>query len=130
MDVKIHTEHKARWVAGLSNGEVAVEGTGLFAVEKGKLSPWLKLEKYLATEKLKITSLSIQMQGRVYNLPSQNPRFRGKAPIAYGYFRKIILDTVKGDSRYICIEAIYEHNSVQLYVDETGKSMSSWVVVV
>jgi hypothetical protein len=128
-------DHIARWVAGLSNGEIAVEGNGKFEELPGELSPWQKLQKYLQDNNLEITSLKIQIRGRSYNLPSNSPRFGGEIPVKYNYFRKIVGDlsmtlaNVEVVERYICIEAIYDKYKIQLWVDETFKD-EAWISVI
>jgi hypothetical protein len=121
----------AQWVASLSNGEIMIEGTGRCKYVKGEPSPWLKLKEYLEETGEHITSLKIQCGGREYILPSSSPRFKGETPKSYNYFRKVgfNVNPPRNETRYICVEAIYEDKRVQLYVDEyEGKT--SWVNVV
>jgi hypothetical protein len=125
----------ARWFASLSNGENAVEGNGKFAEIAGELSPWQKLREYIKENNLKITGMQIRKEGKVYTLPSANPKFGGDIPLDYKFGRKVAADMMSDSmdkmtlvEMHIFITAVYEHSEVTLWVDELGKK-DSWVTV-
>lgn len=129
-------KNTARWFASLSNGENAVEGVGKFAEIKGEISPWQKLQAYLKENNLTITGMQIRTEGKVFTLPSNEPKFGGEIPLGYKYFRKVAADMMSdnpGDIHvaelYICIQAIYKDFTVSLWVDEFSRGKNSWVSV-
>lgn len=128
-------KHCARWIAGLNNGETCVEGIGKFPFVKGKDSPAQVFLRYLQENKeLKITSLSIQKNGYVYNLPSQSPRFGGELPKGYRVERLIqatqsISGGVTEESIYLVAIAMYEDFEVHLIVDDSLRGTGSWVKI-
>ncbi len=127
----LNSTHRARWVAGLSNGETIMEGKGNFTEIKGRLSPWRRLDQYMMIKKVKMTSLSIHMDGRIYNLPSLNTENGGEQILSYNHYRRIIGDiSESGDTKlrkqYIGIEAVYKKYKLQILVDESGKNKSAW----
>ena len=66
---------KAKWLASLSNGMTAIEGTPPFHVIPGELSPWLRLQEYLKEHDVHITGMRLQVERagepvKTYNLPS------------------------------------------------------------
>jgi len=127
-------KNEARWVVGLSNGEVIVEGTGKFIESKNEVSPWQKLLLYKTEKKLDINSLQIRIHGRIYSLPSNKPKFGGLVPLDFNYFRKAVADCNSNGSdselveKYICIEAIYRDFKIRLWVDEMGFK-NSWISI-
>ena len=135
-EVKLNVfKQNARWFASLSNGENAVEGKGEFAEIKGELSPWQKLQAYIQENNLTITGMQIRSEGKVFTLPSSEPKFGGKVPLGYKYFRKVAADMMSDNPKdiklaelYICIQAVYENFTVSLFVDEFN-SNNSWVSV-
>ena len=135
-EVKINIfSNTARWFASLSNGENAVEGKGKFAEIKGELSPWQKLQAYIKENNLTITGMQIRAEGKVFTLPSTEPKFGGEVPLGYKYFRKVSADMMSENPKdlklaelYICISAIYKDFTVSLWVDEFN-SKNSWVSV-
>lgn len=116
-----------RWKVGLSNGQTVTEGVS----KKGELSPWLTLQKYLADNDLTITSLSLIHGSRTFNLPSlgNNPKFRAfytdKKPVSYNFGRVIGLGKSESDM-FARIQAIYEHATLELWVDE-NRPDNCWV---
>ena len=135
-EVKLNVfKQNARWFTSLSNGENAVEGKGKFAEIKGELSPWQKLQAYIKKNKLTITGMQIRAEGKVFTLPSSEPKFGGEVPLGYKYFRKVSADMMSDNPKdlqlaelYICISAIYKDFTVSLWVDEFN-SKNSWVSV-
>jgi len=135
-EVKVNIfSNAARWFASLSNGENAVEGTGKFEEIAGELSPWQKLAAYIKEKKLTITGMQIRIDGRVYTLPSVEPKFGGEVPKSYKYFRKIAGDMgsdnptdIEIAELHICIQAVYSTFVVSLWVDEMGKK-DCWVSI-
>lgn len=128
-------KNTARWFASLSNGENAVEGIGKFEEKQGELSPWQKLLAYVKENNLTITGMQIRIDGRVYTLPSTNPKFGGEVPLSYKFGRKVAADMMSdnmGDIQlaemHIFISAVYEGFEVSLWVDEMNRK-SSWVSV-
>lgn len=122
-----------KWICGLSNGKNVTEGGIDFEDRPGELSSWNKLQAYIKANDLKITALWIKQGDRVYNLPSNNPRFGGLIPFDYTYGRRVAGDVTGSgpitiDSKYIFISAIYAGFTVTLYVDELHHD-SSWVAV-
>jgi len=136
MKVKINVfKNKCRWFASLSNGENAVEGKDKFEEIKGEISPWQKLLAYIEKNKLTITGMQIRAEGKVFTLPSTEPKFGGEVPLGYKYFRKAVADMMSDNPKdlhlaelYICIQAIYKNFTVSLWVDENN-SKNSWVSV-
>lgn len=116
---------RLKWQVGLSNGETFIEGKAPFEKVEGELSPWLKLQEYLKETGYKITSLCLVHGNRRFNLPSlgKNPKFSAfytdYRPTGYNYF-KMVGGDIKPNSKvdvFHVIEAIYEHESIQLWVD-------------
>lgn len=124
-----------QWRVGLSNGENFTEGVAPFQVIPGELSPWLRLSKYLAENRVTITSLSLIANGRVHHLPSagKNPTFRAfflsEKPLFYNFSRPIGGTNGKIEDTFARIEAVYENYILQLWVDEKNPK-NSWVLVV
>jgi len=137
------------WQVSLSNGETFFENKGRFVEIPNELSPWQKLYKYIAENKLLITSLSLYTNdGRTFNLPSagKNPKFKpfndAPKPIDYNFFRAIareftgmqegnkatIINTKISDW-FTIIEASYPSYKLQLWVDNRN-TKNCWVLVV
>lgn len=122
-----------KWICGLSNGKNVTEGGIDFEDRPGELSSWNKLQAYIKANDLKITSLWIKQGDRVYNLPSNNPKFGGLVPLDYSYGRRVAGDVIRSgplsiNEKYISISAIYKGFTVTLYVDELHYD-ASWVAV-
>lgn len=134
------------WAVGLSNGENYQENKGKFEKIAGELSPWKRLQKYVAENNLMITSLSlVAPDGRTFTLPSSgnNPKFKefdnARKPDTYAVYRKMGLDVVKskassevktkgGPDFYTFAEVTYYPDfKVQLWVDE--RTFNSWIRV-
>jgi hypothetical protein len=129
-------ELKVKFICGISNGESLIEDEGILKRIKGEDSPWLKLQKYLKDNDLKITSMSLKSKtdvgNRHYHLPNQKPKFKGEVPIGYNCFRHFANDVLMGGGNiehYTCMEAIYPDYRVRLYVSETDPD-KCWVNVV
>jgi hypothetical protein len=127
--------NKARWFASLSNGENAVEGVGKFEEISGEPSPWKKLLAYCEENNLKITGMQIRKEGKVYTLPSANPKFGGDSPIDYKFGRKVVADmmtdrpeSITLSEMHIFITAVYPKAEVTVWVDEL-KDKGSWITV-
>lgn len=134
--------NKVQFTASLSNGETIYEGKGNFQVIEGSLSPWQRLFKYVAENKLEITSLSLYYEDRRWNLPSRgkNPRFKEfsdiEQPIGFKFFRKAAKEQrmengePQGEAqlvdKYACIEAEYKNKKLQVWVDE---NQNSWSII-
>ena len=128
---------KINWAVGLSDGSNLYENKGEYCEKKGELSPWLKLQKHLELNGVKITSLSLFTDdGRVWNLPSlgKNPKFADfgnlDRPIEYRAFHKVGFDIEdQGNTdRYVVIEAIYSDQRLQLWVSEK-EPYPCWTIV-
>lgn len=130
---------RTRWKVGLSNGENFVEGMGEFSFIDGEQTPWQRLGAYIQTNSLKITSLAIEKDGVIYNVPSQgkNPKFRAFAlsekPLDYNFFRVFGTDMNRRGLRigkpdlYAVVQAIYNNYKLELWVDE--QSNSCWTLI-
>lgn len=139
MEYALKITHFARWVVSLNNGETIVEDTGNFKEVEGEISPWRKLDKYIDENGLKITSLAIQKNGNIYNLPSQNPKFGGQIPFEYAFERKAFADVTSANGAsltegYSIITAFYkgsegESVKVQQIVDDTERGKGAWVKI-
>lgn len=57
------------WIAELSNGQIAEEGKGEFAVVSGQRTPWVRLCSYCAENDLTVTSLKIKVNNNIISLP-------------------------------------------------------------
>lgn len=142
MDLKTHN---VKFKVSLSNGETFFEGKGDYVLIPGELSPWQRLQKYIADKQLLITSLSLYTDdGRTFNLPSagRDPKFRpfatAEKPLDFNYCHYVarehdivgqqIVNTVPSDW-FTVIEAIYQTYTLQLWVDENN-TRNSWVLVV
>lgn len=103
---------KARWLVSLSNGETAIEGKTPYEEIVKELSPWQRLIRFVALNKLRITTIRIQVEvegqpTRTFNLPSLSPKakwgnLKPILPSGFNYFRRI------------------EQTMIPEYVDETG----------
>lgn len=136
----MQTQHKALWMASLSNGETIHEEKGNYKRTPGEPSPWVRLLSYIAANNLTITSLAIYTEcGRRFNLPSlgHNPRFRAfseaQKPVEFNFERNLGQDVI-GDTKsgapdlYAVISARYEDGStLQMWVDD--KSLSVWTLI-
>lgn len=131
------SHHDVQWFVGLSNGENAHEGVGRFEMVPGEPSPWQRLLRYVAQEKLEITSICLRTaDGRSYSLPSagRNPKFKAFAdapkPYGYNFFRKMAADVVGSSGsepdRFTVIVALYPTFVAELWVDE--RTLNCWVL--
>jgi hypothetical protein len=144
-----------RWLASISDGSIALEGKAPFHVIPGELSPWLRLQRYLADNKLRITGLRIQVEVdgqpiRTYNSPSLSPKSRWSylnpvLPIRFDYFRRyarpfLAMDVKPGGSmegiqatgpeeKHIEIHTIYPGFTLITIVEET-EGNESWTVII
>jgi hypothetical protein len=110
-----------KFVCGLSNGETLVEGRGVLESFEGEKSSWWKLQDYIEDRDLTIQSFGLWTGDRHYNLPSVDPKFKGRAPTSYNCFRKYGQNILMGQGNvehYICAEAIYEDYKIQIWIDE------------
>lgn len=137
--------HNVNWQVSLSNGETFFEGKGKFAEIPNEPSPWQKLIRYTAENRVLITSLSlITTDNRTFNLPSagKSPKFREfsllEAPIDYQVSRHIAREHDYNDGKisgsettdwFTVAEAIYPDYKLQVWVDEKN-TKNSWVLVV
>lgn len=129
-------EEKVRFVCGLSDGSMLVEGTGVLKKD-GTDSTWIKLQNYLREKNLKISSMSLisktKVGNRHYHLPNEIVKFQGyegKVPKDYNCFRRVYTNdgnTLTG--YYTVIEAIYNDYRVQLWVSEVDND-KCWVNLV
>ncbi len=125
------------WTVSLSNGETLYEGKNEYQIVAGEPSPWQRLNKYIDKNNLKITSISLYIDGRRFNLPSsgKNPKFKvfsdAEKPVAYNFFRKMGQD-VLGENRttetFSIIEAIYKNKRLQVWVN--NETLNSWSVII
>jgi hypothetical protein len=139
------SKHNVLFQVSLSNGETFFEGKGEYQEIPGQLSPWQRLNKYLAENKLFITSLSLYTKdGRTFNLPSAGkcPRFKffaeAQKPIDFNFFRAISREMtfigqeakeVEISDWFTVAEAIYPDYKLQLWVDENN-TRNSWVLAI
>lgn len=123
----METQKRVRWMVGLSNGENICEGKGDFKSTEGELSPWQKLLKYLDEKNASITSLSLFVNERRWNLPSsgKNPKVKefdsAEKPIKYFCFKKMTADILSGkrenEEFYVVAQAEYERDrKLQVWV--------------
>lgn len=144
---------KARWLVSLSNGETAIEGKSPFEEIIGELSPWQKLTRYLASNKLTITGIRIQVDvdelpTRTFNLPSLSPKAKWQnlkpiLPTGFNYFRRVeqtmLADSVdeegihglraKDQHHFIEIHAYYPTFTLLVIVDE-DEGNESWSMII
>lgn len=136
---------RAKWLAALSNGRMAIEGVEPFDEIAGRLSPWQRLLRYLESQSLYITGMRIQVfkdgdATRTYNLPSfnvlptgQHPKWNHVLPVrplGYGYRRVMRHSLTTGDERrYIEVYAGYDGGLLlSLFVDEI-EGTESWTIL-
>jgi hypothetical protein len=114
------------WKVELSNGEKFKEGIKPFEIEKGRLSPWLRLKNYLQEKNLKIVSLSLENEKeKSFNLPTlkNRPKFaefhRIEEPKELNCFTKIGLEFGNNEIKeeFKVIEAIYNDYKLQLWLN-------------
>jgi len=126
---------KIKWSVGLSDGSNYHEDKEL--TNEG-LSAWQKLLKHINNKKLIITSLSLCMQERRWNLPSagNNPKFKDfdqDKPTGYRCFRKVGMDILNGipenKTEYVVIEAEYPKYKLQTWVLDK-EPFPSWSSVI
>jgi hypothetical protein len=138
-------KHNVKWQVSLSNGETFFEGKGNYQEIPHEKSPWQRLIKYIAENKLKITSIALYTDlGQSFNLPSsgKNPKFKAfldaEKPIDYNMFRSLAREAhvvnmkaekAKISDWFTTIEAIYSNYKLQLWVDEQN-TKNCWVLVV
>jgi len=117
-----------RWIVGLSNSCSIQEEKGNFKNIHGELSPWQKLLKYTEEQEANITSLSLFVDGKRWNLPSagKNPKFRefalSEKPIKYLCFKKIGADIlnnneIENEELFVVAQAEYE----------SGRKLQIWI---
>lgn len=133
--------HKVLFIAGLSNGETAAEEKGNYQTITGELSPWQRLQRYIADNGVEITSLSLYTRdGKRWTLPSitDRPKFHefstARKPVELKFFRKAAMEgnspkelqEAPKTELHAVIEAQYDDGSkLQVWVDEeTGNSWS------
>lgn len=144
---------KARWLVSLSNGDTAIEGKAPYEEIEGELSPWQRLIRFIALNKLHITTIRIQVEvddlpTRTFNLPSLSPKakwgnLKPILPSGFNYFRRVEQslqaesvdqDGVHGlhptsEIHFIEIHAYYPTFTLVTIVDEdTGNE--SWSLIV
>jgi hypothetical protein len=144
---------KARWLVSLSNGETAIEGKTPYEEILGELSPWQRLIRYIALNKLRITTIRIQVEVdnlpvRTFNLPSLSPKakwgnLKPILPTGFNYFRRVeqtltpeSIDETgmhglhpTGEAHFIEIHAYYPEFTLVTIVDEdTGNE--SWSLII
>ena len=66
------SDAKIQWVATLSSGDTAVEHVGEYQVKPGERLPWVRLTKFAADNKLHLTSLRLNVDGRTIHMPRPN----------------------------------------------------------
>lgn len=138
------------FIASLSNGETYTEGKGDYAWLPGLKSPWNRLVRYSAENKLTITSISLFTPGgATYTLPPAGgkPRFKAfteltpeEKPIDFEVKRFIARNIDVGvankkaevknwavEEFYTIAEAIYKDHVLQIWVDEIN-NRHSWTV--
>lgn len=144
---------KARWLVSLSNGDTAIEGKAPYEEIEGELSPWQRLIRFVALNKLQITTIRIQVDvddlpTRTFNLPSLSPKakwgnLKPILPSGFNYFRRVeqtmIPDYVdeKGihglhptnEKHFIEIHAFYPTFNLVTIVDE-DEGNESWSMIV
>ena len=115
-----------RWNAKLSNGEICVEDAGKF--QKGELSPWQKLKRYMETAGLHVVGLKLSVLNgeekiAEYALPTGIFPHRKLAPIepmSFDYTGCSVLE-VNGKTpirEFVVIEARFAGFVTALYVDK------------
>jgi len=133
-------QHNVFWKISLSNGESFYEGKGKFKEIPNSDSPWQRLQQYLTSNKLDITSLGLYTnQGQTFNLPSlgKNPKFRAfdmaSKPESYRFFRVLSQDISSGNvlssDCFAVVEAVFADYKLQLWVDNENIK-SCWVLAV
>lgn len=137
--------HNVLFQVSLSNGETFFEGKGNYQDLPGLPSPWQRLIRYTAENKLLITSLSLYTKdGRTFNLPSsgRDPKFRPFAladkPIDFNVCRYMAREHDIVDNKvqntevsewFTVAEAIYPDYKLQLWVDERN-TKNAWTLLV
>lgn len=119
--------YKTYWKISLSDGSTFYEGKAPFEYIKGELSPYQRLLKHLAANKVFITSMALVNGSKTYHLPSlgKTPNFRPFAladrPDNFVFYRAISQDLNTGESEQAAvIEAQYKVGKLQVWVDENG----------
>lgn len=138
------------FIASLSDGQTIVENKGDWCWLEGLKSPWQRLVRYTAENKLLITSLSLYTPlGTTFTLPTigGKPRFKGytnltpeEQPIDYEVKRFIAQEHDVGvkmkkaevkktaiEEFYTIAEAIYKEHILQIWVSEINLN-HSWTV--
>lgn len=118
--------NETRWVAYLSNGQIAIEGVEKYRRIEGELSAWNRLQQNLVKDEVSITGLAIQCDGKTYHLPTNNPKFGGLIPKSFNQYRRFIKDFPMGKTDkkleflYNVVEARYKDLILRLTVSENG----------
>ena len=119
-----------RWVVGLSSGDTLVEDRGIVTSDAME-SSWDKLQKHLQLNNLTITSMGLWVGDKHFDLPSNDPKSGGIAPISYNCFRyhEDVMGFEEDIVDYIHADAIYENFTIQLWVNmaDTNKCWVNFV---
>jgi hypothetical protein len=63
------SEAVVKWVATLSDGTTAVDQTGEWVEKPGERKPWVRLCEFAAKNKLHLTSLRLNVDGKTIHMP-------------------------------------------------------------
>jgi hypothetical protein len=64
---------QVRWIATLSNGDMAIQDEGEWIAKAGERSPWVRLTRWAAENDLHLDSLAFDFKGKIVKMPQ--PKF-------------------------------------------------------
>lgn len=135
--VKDNNTLDARFIATLSDGSTAVEEKGQWVTKYGERKPWVRLTQWAAKEKLHLTSLRLNIDGRTIHMPREKfDKFsiENVAPDYYSLsYHLEVDDAMSGQSNqtyFIDLAAHYDESHMTVhYIQDTTDGNNSWVVV-
>lgn len=127
---------RVQWIATLSNGETVVEHFGDYTEIPGERKPWVRLCKFLAENDLRLTSLHLNVNGRIITMPSENfAKFGIDSsfdPHSYSlqYYLEGEIDQTGELTNQRFIDLITHFDSFDVhYVSDLQTGDESWIVV-
>lgn len=125
---------KVRFIATLSDGSTITEGSGEWTVQPGQRSPWIRLAQFATKNKLHLTSLRLDIDGRTVHMPRERfERFglEGVEPHFYSLSYQLEVDNINSgggkQSHFVNLTAHFDDFEVHYVQDVEGTT--SWIIV-
>lgn len=125
--------HTPGWVATLSDGTVATEHQGDYKIIEGAPKPWARLCAYLGQNKLHITSLRYNANGKTYHLPRADVRWNKGGQHPEYYAVEHVMEREESNdgvsvSEFVDVMACYANFTTNIIIEIGGEQMT-WMEV-